>query len=403
MIIAFSGCSGSGKTTIINKIINKKSLINNEIIIKEEDSFLFLKVIKQILGKKTLSNYVEDKKYRRTNNKLWTFLYALMVYFEFLLEYICYEKVMPNKIIVRDRYIIDYLVTINKNLDLDNKFVTNLYKIFPKPSLSFYIDIDKNTILERNKNTKSEGWTENPRKFILDVLKTYQKLTSSNFIYIKNPNEATSFICLKLKLKNIKTISFSGVDGTGKTTLVKNFSKVLKDINVGTKIVHFYHDNTIFKILKLLKIIKIPKMDDKYYKLTRENTKKVKQKGKSLIWAFAHFIDSYLQYLFSMLNRGGKIILFDRYLYDYLISFEYFNIKNYKIFTKFIPKPNIAIVVTIDPQIAHKRKPENTIGFFKFSEIKYKNLAKKYKLLLLDANNKNKEELTHNLVERIIK
>ncbi|MBL7036438.1 hypothetical protein ISR94_01130 [Candidatus Microgenomates bacterium] len=401
MIIAFSGCSGSGKTTLIRKSLKHSVLKNKKLSVKKEDSFLFLKAAKLLLGKKHVSQYVEDKKVRKSTNNYYAFFYSLFIYIEFLIEYIFYQKIFKNKIIIRDRYVVDYLVTIRKNLELDSKFINFLYINFPKPTLSFFVDANEKDIIRRNKNYKSEGWTSSPQKFLKGVVDEYKKLTKKGYIYVAGLSQSVFYIRLALKLNKVKTISFSGVDGTGKTTLVKNFSDLLEKMNIKTKVVHFYHDNVIFKFLKKVKIIKPPVLDDNYYKKTRENTKKVKKKGKNFIWALAHFTDSYIQYLVSLLFRGNRILLLDRYLYDYLVSFKYLNISGSSIFGNLISSPDIGVVVSISPKVAEKRKPENTIDFFEFCDKKYKHLAKKYNLLLLDANGKNEKDLTESLVKKI--
>lgn len=396
MIISFSGCSGSGKSTIIKKL-------NLPYRVKKEDDFVFLKIVKKILGKKQVSRYVEDKKKRKYRSKIWAFFYAIFVYLEFLIEYIFYEVLFKNKIIIRDRYIVDYLVTLNKNLELESELINLLYKNFPNNSLSFYIDATKKDIIKRNKNDKSEGWTSDPKKFILEVLNYYKKLTKNNFCYINNQRDALYYIKLKTKLKNVKAISFSGVDGSGKTTLVKNFSKELEKIGFKTKIVHFYHDNIIFKLLKKIGILEKPREDNKYFKKTRKRTRLAKEKGKSLLWAVMHFTDSFVQYLFSRVLHPGKILIYDRYLYDYLVSFDYFGVSGFRIFKTVIPKLDLSFVVVIDPKVAAKRKPENNLEFFKFADKRYKKVARENELAIINANQKDEEKLVRYLVERIIK
>lgn len=401
MIITFSGCSGSGKTTIIKRILVSNCFKKVDIVVKQEDSFLFLKITKAIFGEKITSTYVESKKKGENKSKFWIFLYACFVYIEFLFEYIFYENLFYKKVIIRDRYVVDYLITVNNNLGLNNDLITNLYKNFPRPSLSFYVDVNNKVAIKRNMHTKSEGWTKNPKEFILNVLKSYRHLTQNGYIYIEDEKKSIFFINFKLKMQGIKSISFSGADGTGKTTLTKNFARILKLININSKIVHFYHDNLLFKLLKLLRIVRTPTMNKSYYKMTRQNTKRVKLEGKSLIWAAAHFLDSYIQYIFSNIFVGNRIIIFDRYFYDYLISFKYLNIKNHFFFSNFIPKPDIGVVVVVDPTVAHRRKPENNLDFFRFCDVEYKNVSRQYQLLLLDANDKDENKLVGNLIKKI--
>jgi len=393
MIFSFSGCSGSGKTTLINNLIDDDFLKRLRLIVKKEDSFLFLKIFKVFFSTQVASNFVEKNKKRKSKNDLVVFFYALFIYIEFLIEYIFYEKLFTEKIVIRDRYVIDYLITIECNLQLKNYFIKRIYKSFPSNSLSFYVNSEKKTILERNKYDKSEGWTKNPSNFIISVLQKYIQYAKYSCIQIDNPKEALDMIKSKIFFKNIKTISVSGMDGTGKSTFCKNLSFFLKKINVNSKIVHFYHDNMLFKLMKVAGLIKKPSLDKKYYRKTLLTARKTKKEGRNFIWAFLHFTDSYLQYLYYLLIDRNKLLIFDRYFYDYLVSFEYLGVKGRNFFNFLIPSPDLSLVFRINPKTAMFRKPENDLNFFVSADNLYKKIAKKYNLLVINANSKNPNSL----------
>ena len=62
-------------------------------------------------------------------------------------------------------------------------------------------------------------------------------------------------------------------------------------------------------------------------------------------------------------KRGGSLILFDRYYYEYFIQTEYSRCPRslIRFFLKLVPKPDLVILFKAPPEAIHERKPELSI------------------------------------------
>src|SRR3989344_4079828 len=152
MIIVFMGGPGSGKSTHINKLLKSKILKNYEVVFKPEDKFFLLDIYKKLFGANTTSQFVESKKHGVGKNFKMNFLrhliaifYPLAILAEYTLDYIHYEILSKNKILLKERYIYDYVVTLNCNLDINLKAINQIFLAFPKPFINVFLDVDART------------------------------------------------------------------------------------------------------------------------------------------------------------------------------------------------------------------------------------------------------------------
>jgi thymidylate kinase len=174
------------------------------------------------------------------------------------------------------------------------------------------------------------------------------------------------------KYKEIKKkyiIAFLGVDGSGKTTSIKNLHSFLEKNNIKNEIGNLgvYHDRT--KFMKLLsKFVKKEKNKRKaVHKLNINYTK------KSTIKNIIRIIDIYLRYkktLKKAKKNNSKIIIFDRYFYDIILQSKLDIIS--KILLKIIPKPNKLFFLTGDTKRIYERKKERNIIVLTEQIIKFK-------------------------------
>jgi len=176
-------------------------------------------------------------------------------------------------------------------------------------------------------------------------------------------------------------VSFMGVDGTGKTTLIKKLSKKLS--NKYKKIKYLHLRPYLFLLDK---------------SLINSNPHKHKQPHsmfvsliKILIWLFI-----YKFFFFINLKKKNQLIIFDRYVHDLLIDkIRYrFNLNNS--LTKYIlnlfPEPHLWLFLKAPIEIIEKRKKELSTRELKKQMKAYMSFAKTKKNSLLIDTNKNTAE-----------
>lgn len=416
MIISFSGTSGSGKSTIIAEIKKSGVFSGKKVIVKEEDSFVSIKLLKSIMGDNIFSKYKEEKFFKRSYNDipyrffsaLSYFFYPLVVYIEFLIDYIKFQLLFKNTILITDRYIYDYEVSFKNVFGINNRVVKWFYNHPPKPYLSFLIEVDITTALKRNKNN-IPGKITASRLFHENILSHYRKIAKQHNLLVIDSNNSlkdavkhiSAHIINKGKLLNAGNIAICGLDGTGKTTTANMLAKYATSLSIKSTVVHFYHENLLFKLLLLLGFLRIDEPRDLQYRKRREHSARERLKTTPFILAFLRFFDSYMQHLFSQLVNRGKLVIFDRYFYDYLVSFEYLNIRWRSFFSKFIPPSEHKFLLESLPLTSYERKPESVKEFFVECHQIYLNMAKEQGITIIKTDNKNPDYVMKELIESI--
>lgn len=150
-------------------------------------------------------------------------------------------------------------------------------------------------------------------------------------------------------------IAFLGTDGSGKSTIIENIPRYLKNTFDETQI-KYYHWRPGF--------IKSPKGE----KSGTDVTDPHKQKPYGKILSFLKFMyfnmDYILGYWFSVRLHLGKneLVIFDRYYYDYMLDKCRYRLDISDsiiiVMKRFIPKPNIAFLLVGDPKVLYMRKKE---------------------------------------------
>ncbi len=404
MIIAITGTSGSGKTTVIKCLKEWNYFKRRSLIVKNEDDFLTFKIIKFFLGDKLFSEYKQTKFFKKASGSVrisvFSFLvywfYPLIVWVEFLWLHLVYSFLFRKHILLSDRYVYDYVVTFKEVLNIYNPLAKILLDNFPKPYLSFYLKIGEEIALERNKNN-IKGKITADSKLHKKIVKEYgSQARKHDLIAISAESnvqdvhaEIKRYILSKIKLSCVSTISISGSDGTGKSTICTMLSSLAKEVGLSSKVVHFYHVPICTKLLK-----KFGRQRQKI--LAKESV------NRSFLWALSTFIDSYLQFLYFRLRHITSLIIFDRYFYDYLVSFEYRNVPNSRFFGRFIPKTGKSFVFLSDPRKARARNAESLpIAYYETTNDLYEGLANDRKLKAINIDNKAPEEIADEIIRSI--
>jgi Thymidylate kinase len=188
-------------------------------------------------------------------------------------------------------------------------------------------------------------------------------------------------------LKNLKKqrgflISFSGVDGAGKSTILAETRQLLSQ-KFRKKTVVIRHRPSILPILSSFIYGKKQAENRSANRLPR--TGKNTSKLNSLL-RFSYYFTDYLfgrSYIFFKYQLRNYIVLYDRYYFDFIIDPKRTNLKLDKSLTKmlyrFIQKPKINFFLHAPAEIILERKKELPPEAIKTLTIGYQNLFSQLK------------------------
>lgn len=178
-------------------------------------------------------------------------------------------------------------------------------------------------------------------------------------------------------------ISFSGVDGSGKSTQIENLRSALHAAGLTTQLLAFW-DNVVVGVKYREGFV------HKVYKSERgigAPGKPVNRRDKNMrgwhLTIARHFL-----YLLDALNlcrvvarqrkNGVDVVILDRYIYDELSNLNMTNPLSrafIRFVHSFVPRPDIAYLLDADPEAAYARKPEYPVDFMKKCRRAYFDLA----------------------------
>ena len=159
-----------------------------------------------------------------------------------------------------------------------------------------------------------------------------------------------------------KAISFSGPDGSGKTSVIEEISKMVTSC-LGLKLEYKRHRPFIFPILSRLKGREQAIVSG----LHSDIRAKVPATGLSMYLRYLYYLIDFLlgQFVIGLKRRiSGKIIIYDRYYYDFICDPERTNIARNRVFARLyellIRDLDLNIFIRVNADVALKRKKELT-------------------------------------------
>jgi thymidylate kinase len=168
-----------------------------------------------------------------------------------------------------------------------------------------------------------------------------------------------------------RIVSFSGVDGAGKSTQIDRLCDCLRARGLRVRLLRFWDDIAQLKTLREGASHQLFKGDKGVGSPETPINRQDKNVGGWPMTCFRYFlylIDAIsLRRVFKKaLLDDADIIIFDRYTYDELANLDLTQslTRSYAYMIMFlIPRPDISFVLDVEPEAARARKPEYPIEF----------------------------------------
>jgi len=166
-----------------------------------------------------------------------------------------------------------------------------------------------------------------------------------------------------------RIVSFSGIDGAGKTTQIEAACAQLVQLGYRVARVTFWDDVAVFPRLRAgVSFRVLPKKDHPHRDLKLRNDKNVRVWYLTLVRACLYLLDSLrLRGIVRRLKTGDSdFIIFDRYIYDQAVQVRaqhWFARAYLHLLLALAPRPEFGFVLDASPDDAFKRKPEYPLEF----------------------------------------
>lgn len=186
-------------------------------------------------------------------------------------------------------------------------------------------------------------------------------------------------------------ITFSGLDGSGKSTQIETLRSALHAAGLQTRLLAFwdnvvvgarYREGFVHKVYKSERGVGAPG------KPVQRRDKNMRGRHLTAARHFLYLLDAvHLRRVLAREKRAARtgesqgaadVLIMDRYIYDELANLNLHNPLSrafVRLVQRFTPRPDVAYLLDADPAAAHARKPEYPVAFMKQSRRAYFDLA----------------------------
>ena len=165
-------------------------------------------------------------------------------------------------------------------------------------------------------------------------------------------------------------ISFSGVDGSGKSTQIESLRSALQAAGLRTTLLAFwdnvvvgvkYREGFVHKVYKSERGIGAPG------KPVNRRDKNMRGWHLTLARHFLYLLDAInLCRVVARARKQADVVILDRYIYDELSNLNLSNPLSrgfIRAVHRLVPRPDVAYLLDADPVAAFQRKPEYPVNF----------------------------------------
>jgi len=195
-------------------------------------------------------------------------------------------------------------------------------------------------------------------------------------------------------------IAFSGNDGSGKTTISAHVYEKLKSLGMT---VEYRRGFEYFFLRFPLSLFgkRIESMRETFL------TRGAKKPSYFKLWPFLVWLDCLFTWIYYEFLRRSTIVLFDRYIHDFLVSWEYFGYSSKLVRYLYIRSlmPRLSFILDVPAEVAFNRSKYDhkfPLYFYHVQRERYLRLAATTGVPIIDTL-KSIETTTNEIVTEIVK
>jgi thymidylate kinase len=179
-------------------------------------------------------------------------------------------------------------------------------------------------------------------------------------------------------------VSFSGLDGSGKTTQIEALRRLASQLGLSTTLVTLWDDVVVgarYRESFVHKVFGSEKGVGAPGRPVERRDKNVRVGYLTLMRHLLYLVDAmHLRVVLSRVRRSGAdVIIVDRYIFDELANLPLenrFSSLYARLVARVAPRPHIAFLLDAVPELARARKPEYSVEFLCQSRRSYFRLAR---------------------------